>query len=87
MRELRIALHLYDAVNRGATNILVQTVDSDITTILVGLFYSTRSSINIWVDFGTGRILALTASAKHWGVEKSKALPFFHVFTGCDTTS
>ncbi len=53
--DTRITLHLYDAVNQGATNILVRTVDTDVIVILVGLFFDIHSPINIWVAFGTGK--------------------------------
>lgn len=88
--DTRIALHLYDAVNQGATNILVHTVDTDIIAILVGLFFNIHSPINIWVAFGTGknfRYYSINSICQALGEEKSRALPFFHAFTGCDTTS
>ena len=37
--DTRIALHLYDAINRGARNVLVRTVDTDVIVILIGLFF------------------------------------------------
>ena len=39
--------------------------------------------VNIRVEFGTGDIITLTRTAK----VMVKALPFFHVFKVCETTS
>lgn len=88
--DTRIPLHLYDAVQQGATNIVVRTVDTDIIVILVGLFFDNFFSTNIWVAFGTGkyfRYYSINSICNALGEEKSRALPFFHSLTGCDTTS
>ncbi len=88
--DTRIALHLYDAVNQGATNILVRTVDIDVIATLAGLFFDIHSPINIWVAFGTGknfRYYSINNICQVLGEEKSRAIPFFHAFSGCDTTS
>ena len=44
----------------------------------------------LWVSFGTGnhyRMIAEHSIARQLGPRKVAALPFFHSFTGCDTTS
>ena len=86
--DTRIALHLYDAVKEDATNILVRTVDTDVIVILVGIFFDMPSPINIWVAFGTGkhfRYYSIFCSGL--GEDKSRGVPFFHCFTGCDMSS
>ena len=47
--DTRIALHLYDAINHGARNILVRTVDTDVIVILIRLFcdINTRTTATI----------------------------------------
>ena len=46
--------------------------------------------VKIWVAFGTGKNFTyyyINAMYEDLGREKSLALPIFHSFTGCDTTS
>lgn len=82
--DTRIALHMYNAVKDGARNILVRTVDTDVLVILVGLFSNFGPETNIWIAFGVGKSFRYY---KTLGPDISKALPFFHAFTGSDTTS
>ena len=75
--DTRLIVHIVDALNKGQSTCLVRTVDTDVVIILVGkFFYLTRldSAADIWVAFGVRK-------------EKCLALPFFHSFTGWDTTS
>ena len=71
---------------------MVRTVDTDVV-VLVGHFYFLRDqhpSSDIWVAFGTGKHLCyyhINTICANLGVERSWALPPFHAFTGCDTTS
>ena len=47
-------------------------------------------SAKIWVAFGTGKNFAyldINSISRALGEQKSLALPVFHSFTGCDTTS
>ena len=37
--DSRICLHVDDALNDGATTVLVRTVDTDVDVILVGIFH------------------------------------------------
>ena len=80
--DTRIALHLYDAINRGARNVLVRNVDTDVIVILIGLFFDINSSATatIWVAFGTGRNFRyynINSIVQALGADKSQALPFF----------
>ena len=77
-------------MKNGARNILVRTVDSDVIVILVGLFSNFHPDTSVWVAFGTGKFFRyynINTIFQALGPEKSKALLFFHAFTGCDTTS
>ena len=86
-------VHIVDAIQKGHSNCLIRTVDTDIIVILVGKFFyllSLNPNINIWVAFGKGKTFSnwhINSVCTLLGKEKSSALPVFHSFTGCDTTS
>ncbi|KAG0710839.1 hypothetical protein GWK47_021999 [Chionoecetes opilio] len=91
--DTRIVVHLKDALDKGCTNCLVRTVDTDVVAILIGKYHSLTSQHQmaaIWVAFGTGKnfmYLDINAICHALGKDRSTALPMFHSFTGCDTTS
>ena len=91
--DTRLIVHIVDALTKGRNTCLVRTVDTDIVVILVGTFHyftTLNLNANIWVAFGSRRIfsfLHINTICQNLGREKSLALPFFHSFTGCDTTS
>ena len=91
--DSRICIHVQDALQKGAHNILVSTVDTDVIVILVGAyftFYDKFPDVNIYVGFGTGKYFKyynINNICQNLGSATSRALPFFHAFTGCDTTS
>ena len=91
--DTRIIIHVQDSLQRGSNTIMVRTVDTDVVVLLVGHFYSLRDqhpSADIWVAFGTGKHFCyyhINTICANLGVERSWALPPFHAFTGCDTTS
>ena len=91
--DTRIVFHLQDALECGCTKCLVRTVDTDVLVILIGKYHFLAGkypSADIWVAFGSGKnfvFLHVNAICSTLGKEKSTALPVFHCFTGCDTTS
>ncbi|KAG0724638.1 hypothetical protein GWK47_040164 [Chionoecetes opilio] len=91
--DTRIVVHLKDALDKGCTTCLVRTVDTDVVVILIGKYHSLTSQHQmaaIWVAFGTGKnfmYLDINAICYALGKDRSTALPMFHSFTGCDTTS
>ena len=91
--DTRIVVHLQHAVERGAKKILVRTVDTDVVVILVGQLPSLLldyPDIDIWVAFGMGKNFChynINSICRNLGEDKSRALPLFHAYTGCDTTS
>ena len=91
--DTRIIIHVQDSLQRGSNTIMVCTVDTDIIVILIGHFYALREqnpNTDIWVAFGTGKQFCyyhINTIFANLGLEKSQALPPFHAFTGCDTTS
>ena len=68
-------------------------MDTDVIVILIGKFHALLTmypAAEIWVAFGTGKsytYLHINAICQALGRDKSIALPVFHSFTGCDTTS
>ena len=91
--DTRIMIHLLDALEHGASTCLVRTVDTDVVVILIGKFHAMVAkypTADIWVAFGTGKsytYLHINDICHSLGKEKSTALPIFHCYTGCDTTS
>ena len=91
--DTRIVVHIRHALERGAETVLVRTVDTDVVVILVGklhdlLAYNQRAKV--WVAFGMGRhfsIISINSICSTLGEARSRALPVFHAFTGCDCTS
>ncbi len=92
--DTRIVLHMNDSLQGGAGTILVRTVDTDVMVILIGQFHAVISrhpNAALWViAFGTGKhfcYYSINTICAHLGEVKSRCLPPFHAFTGCDTTS
>ena len=82
-------LHLADAVNEGFCTTLLRTVDSDIVILAVAAA-SKLDVQELWVAFGMGknfRYIPAHEIASFLGPDKSRALPVFHAYTGCDTVS
>ena len=71
----------------------VSTVDTDVVVLLVSVYWQLHgefSDFDIWVAFGTGkhfRYYDINSVCQNLGVQTCQALPYFHAFTGCDTTS
>ncbi|KAG5872476.1 hypothetical protein JTB14_025661 [Gonioctena quinquepunctata] len=91
--DTRSVVHVLHSLQLGAKSILVRTVDTDVIVILIGTFCKlivTQPLADIWVAFGMGkhyRFFHINAICISLGESKSRALPVFHSFSGCDTTS
>ena len=91
--DSRICIHVQDALKKGARNILVSTVDTDVIVILVSTYFhfcDVFCDVSICVGFGHGKYFrhySINITCQKLGRETSVSLPFFHAFTGCDTTS
>ena len=91
--DTRLVTHLQETLMNVHTNFYVRTVDTDVVAILIGKFHhfvSFCQSLNIWVAFGASKYFTyyhINAICQKLGIERSIALPVFHSFTGCDTTS
>ena len=91
--DTRILVHVKDALAKGGRSVLVRTVDTDVLVIVIAQFHtlsSTWPGLSFWVAFGMGNnfhMLSVNTICEYLGEQKCRALPFFHAFTGCDTTS
>ena len=91
--DTRIVVHILHALELGMKTIKVRTVDTDVVVILAGIFHElveTQPLADIWIAFGKSknyRFYNIADICAHIGEHKSRALPFFHAFTGSDTTS
>lgn len=91
--DTRLVVHIADALKKWLSTCLVRTVDTDVIVILIGKFpyvIAVNSDASIWVAFGVGKNFVfwhINTICSNLGEAKSTALPFFHSFTGCDTTS
>ena len=68
-------------------------MDTDVLVIMIGIFHdllALYSSAAIWIGLGMEKYvqyISVNATRAFLGPEMSQALPMFHSFTGCDTTS
>jgi len=89
--DSRIMLHVADQVRQGHKRILIRTVDSDVVVLAVATAQQLQSDLEeLWIAFGTARhyrYLSAHAMCQALGPDKSRVLPLFHAFTGCDTVS
>ena len=87
--DTRLMLHCKDAVSCGHKTVSIRTVDSDVVAIAVEVFEQIQPD-ELWMAFGTGkkyRFIPIHELVVSLGSLKALSLPFFHAFTGCDTTS
>ena len=91
--DTRLFVHLKHAILTDCiSSVSIHANDSDIV-ILATAFYHELNNIGLkelWVSYGRGRTtvwLPIHKYAKKLGAPKSKALLFFHAFSGCDTVS
>ena len=91
--DTRIIVHIFHALLQGQTCFHVRTVETDIVVILLGTFHKMlpiQGNVNIWVAFVSGKsfmFYGVNSIFESLGESKSKALPVFHTYSGCDTTS
>ena len=89
----RIVCHLNDLIQNGFSKISVKIGDSDVIVILLGFmknFMDATQDFKQIVDFksSSGRkILSMNSSYIELGDEICSGVPFFHCFTGADSTT
>ena len=88
----RIICHIHDMISSGISNICVRTGDSDVVVILLGFMSNLLikdPQVRLHVDFGSGenrKMIDINACFEDLGSEICDALPFFHCFSGADST-
>lgn len=91
--DTRLLIHLQDALENGSTTCQVRTVDTDVIVIFIGKLkhlLTLNPEADICVAFGTGKHFShfhISGICTSLGNDRSLALPVFHSFMGCDTTS
>jgi hypothetical protein len=81
-------LHAKHAAIGGSKSINIVSSDTDVVVIGVAVFDDLNVD-HLWMTFGKGkdlRWIPIHDSVRSLG-PRSKALPFFRAFTGCDTVS
>ena len=77
---------MQDRMERQGLN-HVYTVDTDVVVLGISAV-SQRGAWKLFIAFGTQKNfkhINVNDLAIFWGNEKSKVLPIFHAFMGCDT--
>ena len=91
--DTRMLVHLQDALDTGSTMCFLCTVDTGVLVIVIGKFHellANHPAADMWMAFGKGKhfkYIHINTICNALGRDKSIALPVFHCFTGCDTTS
>ena len=87
--DTRIFLHVADAIRNRYSKFMIHTKDTDI--VVLGVAEMEKLDIDeLWVAFGSGntlRYVPVHDIAASLGPQKSKALPLWYAFTGCDNVS
>ena len=86
--DCRKVLHLHDVVQKS--NVVIKGNDADVLIILLGNIQKFQQK-NIWMEVGlitnnTLRYIIINLIAENSVMQLCKALPAFHVFTGCDNS-
>ena len=86
--DSRMLLHCHHAAEQGAKRVALWTVDTDV--VLAVLSFANLNIDVLWIMVGVGkdvRVIPIHEIAASLEVDKSRSLPVFHAFTGCDTVS
>lgn len=87
--DTRMILHAADADQTGIKRTIIRTVDTHVVVLATANTQQITCD-ELGIAFGAGkhfRYIAVHELAAALGPSKVKALPLFHAFTGCDTTS
>ena len=86
--DTRMFLHALHIANSGSQTIIIKSPDTDVAVLAISVDH--RIPARIILRTGTklrARYIDLTAIAESLGREVCAALPGYHAFSGCDTTS
>ena len=90
--DTKVVRHGISQTKQGFKHIVIRTVDTDVLILLISYCHLFKDGeiLSLSVQFGTGydiRLYDILELHEEIGDTKSLGLPFFHAFTGCDTTS
>ena len=89
--DTRMFLHMLSGANNSHRKILIQANDTDV--IILGLrAFALKDDImeELWITYSTGSkfcYVAIHQVVQSIGKPRAMAMPAYHAFTGCDTTS
>jgi len=85
--DTRIILHSLDAARRGATELYIQSPDTDVFVLAIHRYYQLCKDTYLITGVGNKkRLVPLRPVAHALGAAKAEALPEFHAFSVADTT-
>ena len=87
--DSRMLLHLKHASENGHQKAVIRTVDTDVVILAISTLNDLALS-ELWISFGTKKsyqYIPIYQLSVLIGPDTSRALPPFHAFTGCDSTS
>ncbi len=85
--DTRLILHGLDAARRGATELYIQSPDTDVFVLAIHRYH--QLCRNTYFITGVGnkkRVIPLGPVVDALGPAKAEALPGFHAFSGADVT-
>jgi len=85
--DTRLILHSLDAVRRGATELYIQSPDTDVFVLAIHRYH--QLCRNTYFVTGVGnkkRVISLGPIVNALGDAKAEAFPGFHAFSGADVT-
>ncbi|XP_065198086.1 uncharacterized protein LOC135829615 [Sycon ciliatum] len=86
--DTRLLLHAKHAACAGCSHVTIKTPDTDVAVLATAFCRSIASRLSLLIGAGSRlRRINVNAASNKLGQEVSSALPGFHAFTGCDTTS
>lgn len=85
--DTRLILHSLDAARRGATELYIQSPDTDVFVLVIHRYHQLcRNTYFVTGVENKKRLIPLGPVVNALGAAKAEALPGFHVFSGADIT-
>ena len=85
--DTRIILHSLDAVRRGATQLYIESPDTDVFVLAIRRYHQLCKDTYFITGVGNKkRIISLEPVVQALGKTRTSALPGFHAFSGADQT-
>ena len=86
--DTRMFVHVKHAANEYS-HIMIKTIDTNVVCIAISCVKHIPELEEIWIEFGSDKALQLPIHeiSNALGIPVCEALPFFHSFSSCDTTS